>query len=71
MRHSAQLFNLTAILDPNEAWNRHVVESLRLVPLLGVGKRLIDIGSGGGLPGLVLAIPKYPRRSGEPKRNPL
>ena len=53
---SAQLFNLTAIVDPNEAWNRHVVESLRLLPLLGPGSRLIDVGSGGGLPGLVLAI---------------
>ncbi len=53
---SAQLFNLTAIQDRSEAWNRHVVESLRLLPLLGPGKRLIDVGSGGGLPGLVLAI---------------
>jgi 16S rRNA (guanine527-N7)-methyltransferase len=53
---SAQLFNLTAIHDRAEAWNRHVLESLRLLALLGPGKRLIDIGSGGGLPGLVLAI---------------
>jgi 16S rRNA (guanine527-N7)-methyltransferase len=54
--HSAQLFNLTAIRDRDEAWARHVVESVRLVPLLGAGKRLIDVGSGGGVPGLVLAI---------------
>lgn len=54
--HSAQLFNLTAIRDRTEAWERHVLESLRLVPLLGPGKTLIDVGSGGGLPGLVLAI---------------
>ncbi|HWA76397.1 MAG TPA: 16S rRNA (guanine(527)-N(7))-methyltransferase RsmG [Polyangiaceae bacterium] len=54
--HSAQLFNLTAIRDRDEAWARHVVESVRLVPLLGGGKRLIDVGSGGGVPGLVLAI---------------
>jgi 16S rRNA (guanine527-N7)-methyltransferase len=53
---SAQVFNLTAIQQPAEAWNRHVLESLRLLALLGPGRRLIDIGSGGGVPGLVLAI---------------
>jgi 16S rRNA (guanine527-N7)-methyltransferase len=54
--HSAQLFNLTAIRDRAEAWDRHVIESLRLLPLLGPGTSLIDVGSGGGLPGMVLAI---------------
>jgi 16S rRNA (guanine527-N7)-methyltransferase len=54
--HSAQLFNLTAIRDRAQAWDRHVIESLRLVPYLGPGPSLIDVGSGGGLPGMVLAI---------------
>jgi 16S rRNA (guanine527-N7)-methyltransferase len=54
--HSAQLFNLTAIRDRAEAWNRHVIESVRLVPHLGAGTSLLDVGSGGGLPGMVLAI---------------
>jgi 16S rRNA (guanine527-N7)-methyltransferase len=49
-------FNLTAIRDREEAWNRHILESLRLLPLLGEGQRLIDVGTGGGLPGMVLAI---------------
>ncbi|HMA91898.1 MAG TPA: 16S rRNA (guanine(527)-N(7))-methyltransferase RsmG [Polyangiaceae bacterium] len=49
-------FNLTAIADPEQAWSRHVLETLALLPLLGPGKRLIDVGSGGGVPGLVLAI---------------
>lgn len=53
---SAQFFNLTAIDDRELAWNRHILESLRLLPLLGDGKRVIDIGSGGGLPGMVMAI---------------
>jgi 16S rRNA (guanine527-N7)-methyltransferase len=53
---SSQLFNLTAIHDPALAWERHVLESLRLLPLLGAPGRLIDVGSGGGIPGLVLAI---------------
>jgi 16S rRNA (guanine527-N7)-methyltransferase len=49
-------FNLTAIADPSEAWSRHVLESLRLLPLLENAGNLIDVGSGGGLPGMVLAI---------------
>jgi 16S rRNA (guanine527-N7)-methyltransferase len=49
-------FNLTALRSPQEAWERHVVESLRLVPLLGECARLLDVGSGGGLPGMILAI---------------
>lgn len=49
-------FNLTAIADPNDAWARHVIESLRLLPLLGNAENLMDVGSGGGLPGMVLAI---------------
>ena len=38
-------------------WSRHVQDSLRLVPLVPAGlPRAIDLGSGGGLPGLVLSI---------------
>jgi 16S rRNA (guanine527-N7)-methyltransferase len=51
-------FNLTAVTDPAEAWVRHVQDSLTLVPFLASAdaKRVIDVGSGGGLPGLPLAI---------------
>lgn len=54
-------FNLTAITDPREAWMRHILDSLTLVPLIagsaGDGPlKVIDIGSGGGLPGIPLAI---------------
>jgi 16S rRNA (guanine527-N7)-methyltransferase len=51
--------NLTAITEPAAAWERHGLDSLTLVPLLaelGAGARLIDIGSGGGLPGIPLAL---------------
>jgi 16S rRNA (guanine527-N7)-methyltransferase len=51
--------NLTAIKDAEGAWERHVLDALTLLPLLvevPAGGRLVDIGSGGGIPGLVLAI---------------
>lgn len=49
-------FNLTAIRSPEEAWDRHIIESATLAPLLGRPTNLIDVGTGGGLPGMVLAI---------------
>ena len=50
--------NLTAIRDPAEVARLHVVDSLAAVPLLrGLGIRaLLDLGSGGGYPGLPLAV---------------
>jgi len=49
-------FNLTAVREADEAWMRHVLDALSLVPFVGEVKSLVDVGSGGGLPGLVLAI---------------
>lgn len=48
--------NLVADADPDTLWNRHVVDSAQLVPLLphGTGP-IVDLGSGAGLPGLILA----------------
>jgi 16S rRNA (guanine527-N7)-methyltransferase len=51
--------NLTAVRDPNEAWSRHVLDALSLLPHLGslpANARLLDVGSGGGVPGIPLAI---------------
>jgi len=50
--------NLTRIVDPADAWHRHVLDSLSLLPFIeSVGAaNLLDLGSGGGMPGLVLAI---------------
>lgn len=53
-----QQFNLTAIKDPAEAWVKHIADSLSLLPFLAAldAKNVADIGSGGGLPGIPLAI---------------
>ena len=51
-------FNLTGIKDVGEAWGRHVLDSLSLLGPLGREDvaSVIDLGSGGGLPGIPLAI---------------
>ena len=49
--------NLIGSADRGDIWSRHVEDSLRLLPLIPPGtSRAIDLGSGAGLPGLVLAI---------------
>lgn len=56
---SNQVINLTAIRDPADAWIKHIFDSLTLLPLLADlpnNSRIADIGSGGGLPGIPLAI---------------
>jgi 16S rRNA (guanine527-N7)-methyltransferase len=51
-------FNLTAITNPDEAWIKHIFDSLTLLPLIASAeaRTVIDVGSGGGLPGVPLAI---------------
>ncbi len=51
-------FNLTAITDPDGAWIKHIFDSLTLLPYIASAQatRVIDVGSGGGLPGVPLAI---------------
>src|SRR5262245_31168920 len=86
MLETNKSFNLTAITDAAEAWTKHILDALTLVPLLaelsertgeqrapsglapppdsatspagggGGAVRVIDIGSGGGVPGIPLAI---------------
>ena len=49
--------NLVSRGDEGLIWERHVQDSLRLAPLMPPGlARAIDLGSGAGLPGLVLAV---------------
>ncbi|MFN4324442.1 MAG: 16S rRNA (guanine(527)-N(7))-methyltransferase RsmG [Azonexus sp.] len=48
-------YNLTALRDPEQAISHHVLDSLAILPHVGHGP-LLDVGSGGGLPGIPLAI---------------
>ena len=51
-----KVYNLTAIRSPQEVITHHLLDSLAVLPRLEAVTRLADIGSGGGLPGIVLAI---------------
>ena len=60
-----KVYNLTAVRDPQEMMTHHLLDSLAAVPALqqyltaqaaDQPRRLLDVGSGGGLPGVVFAI---------------
>jgi len=52
-----QSMNLIGKATEREIWQRHIIDSLQLIPLFPKEyKTITDIGSGGGLPGIVLAI---------------
>lgn len=50
-----KVYNLTAVRDPENMLYQHLLDSLAVLPYVGNG-RLLDVGTGGGLPGVVLAI---------------
>ncbi len=52
-----KVYNLTAVRDPLEMVTLHLLDSLSVLPHVN-SKNILDVGSGGGLPGIVLAICK-------------
>jgi len=60
LSHWNRAYNLTAVRDPAEQLVVHLFDCLAVVPLLAArladGDTVVDVGSGGGLPGVVLAV---------------
>lgn len=55
LRKWNRVYNLTAIRDTEQMMTHHLLDSLAVTPHVR-GSRLLDVGSGAGLPGLVIAI---------------
>lgn len=53
-----KVYNLTAVREPERMIGMHILDSLSVLPYLSGAKRILDVGTGGGLPGIPLAIAK-------------
>jgi 16S rRNA (guanine527-N7)-methyltransferase len=56
LRERNEHVNLTSISTPEGILTLHMLDSLTLVPHLGDARRIIDVGTGGGFPGIPLAV---------------
>jgi 16S rRNA (guanine527-N7)-methyltransferase len=50
------VYNLTSLRDPMQMVTHHLLDSLAAVPAFAGARNVLDVGAGGGLPGVVLAI---------------
>ncbi len=51
-----KVYNLTAVREPERMIGLHILDSLSILSQVGASTRLLDVGTGGGLPGIPLAI---------------
>jgi 16S rRNA (guanine527-N7)-methyltransferase len=56
LRERNEHVNLTSIVSPEGILTLHMLDSLSVVPHLGDAQRIIDVGTGGGFPGVPLAV---------------
>ena len=51
-----KVYNLTAVREPERMIDLHILDSLSVLPHLGACTNIVDVGTGGGLPGIPLAV---------------
>ncbi len=49
-------YNLVGKVTESDIWTRHILDSAQLLPYVGANEKVLDVGTGAGLPGLVLNI---------------
>jgi 16S rRNA (guanine527-N7)-methyltransferase len=50
------VYNLTAVRDPQQMLTQHLLDCLAALPAFEGARNVLDVGAGGGLPGMVVAI---------------
>lgn len=50
------VYNLTSVRDPRQMVTQHLLDAMAALTAFATAQRVLDVGSGGGLPGVVLAI---------------
>ncbi len=50
------VYNLTAVRDPQQMLTQHLLDCMAALPAFTGAQHVLDVGSGGGLPGIVIAI---------------
>lgn len=56
LKAANEFARLTGPSDEETLWNGHVLDCAHILPLINDGESVIDVGTGGGLPGIVIAV---------------